>query len=99
MQRVQALSALQEKISLDYNSRLVGTAQPVLVEGVSDESDLLLQARLASQAPEVDGCVFINKGFGKVGEIVVARITEAHPHDLIAEIDESANPSSKYGHQ
>jgi len=89
IQRVQALAALQEKISLDYNSRLVGTAQPVLIEGVSDESDLLLQARLSSQAPEVDGCVLINKGFGKVGEVAVARITEAHPHDLIGEIAES----------
>ena len=89
IQRVQALAALQEKISLDYNSRHVGTAQPVLIEGVSDESDLLLQARLSAQAPEVDGCVLINKGFGKVGEIVVARITEAHPHDLIGEIAES----------
>jgi ribosomal protein S12 methylthiotransferase len=94
IQRVQALAALQEKISLDYNSRPVGTAQPVLIEGVSDESDLLLQARLASQAPEVDGCVLINKGFGKVGEIVAARITEAHPHDLIGEIAESPNPPS-----
>jgi ribosomal protein S12 methylthiotransferase len=88
IQRVQTLAALQEKISLDYNRRLVGTAQPVLIEGESDESDLLLQARLSSQAPEVDGCVLINKGFGKVGEIVLARITEAHPHDLIGEIPE-----------
>ena len=94
IQRLQALAALQEKISLDYNSRLVGTLQPVLIEGVSDESDLLLQARLASQAPEVDGCVLINKGFGKVGEIIAARITEAHPHDLIGEIAESPNPPS-----
>jgi len=86
IQRVQALAALQEKISLDYNSRLVGTAQPVLIEGVSEESDLLLQARLSSQAPEIDGCVLINKGFGKVGEIVAARITEAHAHDIIGEI-------------
>jgi ribosomal protein S12 methylthiotransferase len=86
IQRVQTLAALQEKISLDYNRRLVGTAQPVLIEGESDESDLLLQARLSSQAPEVDGCVLINKGFGKVGEIVLARITEAHPHDLVGEI-------------
>jgi len=94
IQRVQALAALQEKISLDYNSRLVGTAQPVLIEGASDESDLLLQARLASQAPEVDGCVLINKGFGQVGEIVAARITEAHPYDLIGEIAESPNTPS-----
>ena len=92
IQRLQVLAALQEKISLDYNNRLVGTAQPVLLEGLSDESDLLLQGRLASQAPEVDGCVLINRGFGKVGDIVTARITEAHPHDLIGEIAESPNP-------
>ena len=92
VQRLQVLAALQEKISLDYNNRLVGTAQPVLLEGLSDESDLLLQGRLASQAPEVDGCVLINKGFGKVGDIVTARITEAHPHDLIGEIAEPPNP-------
>jgi ribosomal protein S12 methylthiotransferase len=98
-QRVHALAALQEKISLDYNSRLVGTAQPVLLEGVSEESDLLLQGRLASQAPEVDGCVLINKGFGQVGAIVVARITDAHPYDLIGEIVESPNSPSKYDYQ
>ncbi len=98
IQRVQALAALQEKISLDYNSRLVGTAQPVLIEGVSDESDLLLQARLSSQAPEIDGCVLITKGFGKVGEIVAARITEAHAHDLIGEIPESPNSPPEHGY-
>ena len=92
IKRLQTLAALQEKISLDYNSRLVGTDQPVLIEGESDESELLLQGRLSSQAPEVDGCVLINKGFGKVGEIIAARITEAHPHDLIGEIAESPNP-------
>jgi ribosomal protein S12 methylthiotransferase len=86
IQRLQTLAALQEKISLDYNSRLVGTSQPVIIEGESEESDLLLQGRLSSQAPEVDGCVYINKGFGTVGEIVLARITEAHSHDLIGKI-------------
>jgi len=98
IQRVHSLAALQEKISLEYNSRLIGTTQPVLIEGLSDESDLLLQARLASQAPEVDGCVLINKGFGNVGEIVAARITEAHPYDLIGEIPESPSAAPKHGY-
>jgi ribosomal protein S12 methylthiotransferase len=53
---------------------------------VSGETDLLLEGRLASQAPEVDGCVFINKGFGQVGEIMDVRVTEAHPYDLVGEI-------------
>jgi ribosomal protein S12 methylthiotransferase len=85
-ERLRALVDLQKKISLDYHQELVGTVQPILVEGVSGETDLLLEGRLASQAPEVDGCVFINKGFGQVGEIMDVRITEVHPYDLVGEI-------------
>jgi len=84
--RLQTLADLQEKISLDCNDQLVNTVQPVLIEGVSGETDLLLQGRLPTQAPEVDGCVLINKGFGQVGEIMSVRITQAHPHDLVGEV-------------
>lgn len=90
-ERLRALVDLQAQISLDYHQKLVGTIQPLLMEGVSDETDLLLQGRLASQAPEVDGCVLINQGWGKVGEIMDVRITEAHPYDLVGEIVENAN--------
>jgi ribosomal protein S12 methylthiotransferase len=89
-ERLQALVSLQRKVSLDYHQKLVGTVQPTLVEGVSGETDLLLEGRLVSQAPDVDGCVFINKGFGQVGEIMDVRITEAHPYDLVGEIVENA---------
>jgi ribosomal protein S12 methylthiotransferase len=86
--RFQALADLQEQISLEHHRHLEGTVQPVLIEGVSAETDLLLQGRLASQAPEVDGCVFINKGLGQMGEIMDVLITEAHPHDLVGEVVE-----------
>ncbi len=84
--RLQALADLQEKISLDYHKQLVATVQPVLIEGVSAETNLLLEGRLASQAPEIDGSVLINKGFGQKGKIMGVRINEAHPHDLVGEI-------------
>jgi ribosomal protein S12 methylthiotransferase len=87
--RLRKLAALQEKISLAYHRRLIGTTQPVLVEGPSPETELLLEGRLASQAPEVDGRVLISSGFGRVGEIMPVRLTEAHPHDLVGEIVES----------
>jgi ribosomal protein S12 methylthiotransferase len=87
--RVQKLAALQEKISLAYHRKLVGTTRPVLVEGPSPETELLLEGRLASQAPEVDGRVLISSGFGRVGEIMPVRLTEAHPHDLVGEIAKS----------
>ncbi len=84
--RFQVLADLQKKISLEYHRQLVDTVQPVLVEGVSPETDLLLEGRLASQAPEVDGCVFINKGLAQRGEIIPVRISEAHHYDLVGEI-------------
>ncbi|MFP3869329.1 MAG: 30S ribosomal protein S12 methylthiotransferase RimO [Syntrophobacteria bacterium] len=85
-ERLQALAALQASISLDHQKRLVGTIQPVLVEGASSETELLLEGRLPSQAPSVDGRVLINKGYGQVGEIMPVKITHAYTYDLIGEI-------------
>jgi ribosomal protein S12 methylthiotransferase len=39
-------------------------------------------------APDVDGQVLINKGEGRVGEILPVRITESHAYDLVGEITE-----------
>ncbi len=45
-----------------------------------------LKGRLKTQAPEIDGCVFL-KGEAKPGDWVMARITQAHPYDLVGEIE------------
>jgi ribosomal protein S12 methylthiotransferase len=58
----------------------------VLVEGVSEESEYLLSGRLAIQAPEIDGRVYITKGVGRVGEIQPVRLTRALPYDLVGEL-------------
>ncbi len=84
--RKERLMALQAEISLELNRGLVGTIQPVLMEGVSRESDLLLEGRTRFQAPEIDGCVYITAGNSRPGELVEVEITEAHPYDLVGEI-------------
>lgn len=58
--RLEELMELQAGIAKAHIERLVGTEVTVLVQGVSDETDLLLQGRTAQQAPEVDGVVYIN---------------------------------------
>jgi ribosomal protein S12 methylthiotransferase len=82
----------QAKISKRRNRALVGRRFRALLEGISDESDLLLQARLESQAPEVDGHVLINdvpEGFDKrPGDFMTIEITAAHEYDLVAEVIE-----------
>ena len=73
------------------NQALVGQVFPVMVDGVSDETDLLLKGRLQTQAPDVDGHVLLTsapKGV-KAGDIVPFRITRATEHDLVAEYVES----------
>jgi ribosomal protein S12 methylthiotransferase len=82
----------QAKISKRKNKALIGRRFRALLEGVSQETDLLLQARLESQAPEVDGHVLINDvpdGFtGKAGDFIEIEITEAHEYDLVARVVE-----------
>jgi ribosomal protein S12 methylthiotransferase len=58
----------------------------VLVEGVSEETELLLEGRTRFQAPEIDGCVYINEGEASPGDIVKVRIAEAHIYDLVGGI-------------
>ncbi len=84
--RKRTLMAIQRKIARARNCKLVGTETPVLVEGVSRETDLLWEARMPSQAPEIDGLTLINDFEGaepKAGQIRRLRITEAHDYDVV----------------
>lgn len=84
--RVDKLMSLQQKISKKKHKLMVGKVLPVIVEGVSEESDLLLQGRTSQQAPEIDGIVLINSGQCNVGDIVNVKITGSMEYDLIGEI-------------
>jgi ribosomal protein S12 methylthiotransferase len=84
--RRRDLMKQQEGIAKKKNRRLVGGEFPVLIEGPSQESDLLLQGRLESQAPEIDGVCLINDsevGEVRPGEFRTLRITRAIQHDLL----------------
>jgi len=82
------LMTLQAGISKARHEALLGQALPVMVDGVSEESELLLSGRLESQAPDVDGQVFITsapKGI-QPGDILPCRITQASEYDLVGEL-------------
>ena len=84
--RHDALMTLQADISREMHLRQVGKVVPVLVEGLSEETDLLLKGRTQQQAPEIDGIVLITSGTAEVGEIVNVKIVDAHDYDLVGEI-------------
>jgi len=84
--RKRHLMALQRKISRARNRGLVGHDVPVLVSGVSAETDLLWEGRMPGQAPEIDGVTLINDFEGaepRRGQIRPLRITETHDYDLV----------------
>jgi ribosomal protein S12 methylthiotransferase len=85
-QRCRQVMELQAEISRKKLQQYVGRAEPVLIEGLSRESDLLLEGRIRYQAPDIDGCVYINEGTANPGDIVTVRITEAHIYDLVGGI-------------
>jgi ribosomal protein S12 methylthiotransferase len=87
--RRRSLMTQQARIAGRKNRNLVGRELPVLIEGPSRESDLLLQGRLESQAPEIDGVCLINDssiGEVKTGEFRTIRITRAIQHDLLGAV-------------
>ncbi len=88
--RKQKLMALQRRISKSRNRKMIGREVDVLIEGPSPETDLLWQARMSTQAPEIDGFCYVNDFAGAAphrGEIRRMRITESHDYDLIGTLD------------
>ena len=67
---------------------MVGKTIDVLVEGVSDESEILLRGRAPHQAPDVDGQVYIANAPEDVviGQIRPLRVTQSGDYDLVGEI-------------
>ncbi len=88
--RRKHLMQIQRRISKKKKKALLGKEFDLLLEGPSEESDLLLEGRTPMHAPEIDGKVFINDVADGVqpqpGEFCRCQITEAHDYDLVAKI-------------
>jgi ribosomal protein S12 methylthiotransferase len=84
--RQRKIKKLHHEFSILKNKDVVGKEFTVLVEGESDETELLLKGRHYGQAPGIDGQVLINSGDAAPGDLVRVRITEAMPYDVIGEI-------------
>src|SRR6266852_1991577 len=88
--RRKHLMQIQRKISKRKKKAHVGKEFDLVLEGISEESELLLQGRTPMHAPEIDGKVFVNdvpEGLEpKPGEFYRCQVTEAHDYDLVARI-------------
>jgi len=88
---------VQRRIAHARNRAVIGQDVDVLVDGPSPETDLLWQARMSTQAPEIDGVCYVNDFDGATpapGEIRRMRITEAHDYDLVGRLADSPESSA-----
>jgi ribosomal protein S12 methylthiotransferase len=88
--RRKRLMGVQRQISKKKKKALVGREFDLLLEGESEETELLLEGRTVMHAPEIDGKVFVNDfpedEIPQPGQFYRCLITEAHDYDLVARI-------------
>jgi ribosomal protein S12 methylthiotransferase len=90
--RRKKLMAAQRRISRHKMREMVGRVLPVLVEGTSEETEWLFRGRLETQAPGIDGQVYINDFAGPepvAGQFRWATVTESGDYDLVARLEET----------
>jgi ribosomal protein S12 methylthiotransferase len=88
--RRKKLMSLQKQISRKRRKALIGREYDVILEGPSEETDLLWEGRTAMHAPEIDGKVYIND-FAEhedvqAGQVYRCEIVESHEYDLVARL-------------
>jgi ribosomal protein S12 methylthiotransferase len=79
--------SLQKRLVRQRLRTRIGERVRVLVDGPDSDHELVLKARLASQAPDIDACVYLTEcdpSAFKPGDFTDVRIVGAHGYDLLA---------------
>ncbi|HEY6079518.1 MAG TPA: 30S ribosomal protein S12 methylthiotransferase RimO [Polyangiaceae bacterium] len=88
--RAKKLMSVQRKISQKKLKAMIGRELTILVEGPSEDSELVLVGRHAGQAPDIDGVVYISGGptgiEARPGELRTVRIESTTDYDLLGEL-------------
>jgi len=85
--RRDRIMRLQKQIAAARQKARIGQTLPVMVDGPSPESPLVVTGRLAGQAPDIDSQVFFSDCDPSAvhpGTIVPSRILAARGYDLVA---------------
>jgi ribosomal protein S12 methylthiotransferase len=84
--RARRLMGLQRRIARQKNRGLIGRELDVLVEGPSEDHELVFKGRHAGQAPDIDGGVYLSEGEARAGEMRRVRVVQASDWDLVGEL-------------
>ncbi len=84
--RQAELINLQNEIAESKNRKLLGREVEVLIDGISSESEYMLEGRLKTQALDIDGKVLTSEGTAQVGEMVRIMLEQNFEYDFIGRI-------------
>ena len=87
--RYALLTNLQSEIAEHKNRKLLGKVVDVMIDGVSVESEYMLEGRMRTQAYEIDGKVLTTEGTAVPGEIVKVELTQNFDYDFTGAIIEN----------
>ena len=85
--RRNALMARQKKIVARAHRARIGTQASVLIDGPSEEHEMVLQGRLEGQAPDIDSVVYLTDCDPTAyapGTLIEAKLVDARGYDLVA---------------
>jgi ribosomal protein S12 methylthiotransferase len=83
-ERATAVEEFQDGLGWERAERMLGTVHDVLVDGPSADSAFAWEGRLAGQAPEIDGVVYLRGRF-QPGRFARVRIVEVEGYELVGE--------------
>lgn len=75
----------QRRISHGNNEKRVGDVVEAIVDGPSEESELVTVVRSQAEAPEIDGVIYVGNAHPPAGEFIKVRLIEAADYDLVGE--------------
>jgi ribosomal protein S12 methylthiotransferase len=78
-ERVDRIMKAQAKISMKKSRALIGSHQRVLIDGMED---MTLVGRISTQAPEIDGVIYLSETAAEPGKFVEVTVTDAREYDL-----------------
>ena len=84
-ERAAIVQTVQDRIAFDALQSLRGTVQEVLVDGPSQDPAFQWEGRLAGQAPEIDGVVYLRGGGLAPARFERVRITDVEGYELVGE--------------
>ncbi|MFZ1059622.1 MAG: 30S ribosomal protein S12 methylthiotransferase RimO, partial [Candidatus Rokuibacteriota bacterium] len=84
-ERARIVQDAQDRIAWERQKNLYGTVQAVLVDGPSEDPAFPWEGRMAGQAPEIDGVVYLRDRSLTPGRFATIRIVEVEGYELVGE--------------